>query len=105
MPGGHGGKDIWLSKRDTVNSKWTKPVNLGPDINTSGDEMFPSIRKDGTLFFSSNGLPGYGGLDIYSAIQIDGKWLLNRNEGLDINSNKDDFGITFLNDSIGYFSS
>lgn len=105
MPGGYGGKDIWLSKRDTVNNKWTKPINLGPDINTSGDEMFPSIRKDGTLFFSSNGLPGYGGLDIYSATQVDDKWLLNRNEGLDLNSNKDDFGITFLNDSIGYFSS
>ncbi|MBK6986068.1 MAG: PD40 domain-containing protein [Bacteroidetes bacterium] len=44
---------------------WDKPVNLGFDINTSGDEVFPSIRKDGTLYFSSNGLPGFGDLDIF----------------------------------------
>lgn len=105
MPGGFGGKDIWLSNRDTVANMWKQPVNLGPDINTSGDEVFPSIRKDGVLYFSSNGLPGFGGLDIYSAKQVDKKWLLNRNEGLDINSSRDDFGITFLTDSTGYFSS
>jgi outer membrane protein OmpA-like peptidoglycan-associated protein len=78
---------------------------LGPDINTSGDEMFPSIKNNGILYFSSNGLPGYGGLDIYSAKMVDGKWLLQRNEGLSINSSYDDFGITFVNDTIGYFSS
>lgn len=103
MPGGYGGKDIYVSQRN--GDTWGKPVNLGPDINTSGDEMFPSIRKDGILFFSSTGLPGFGGLDIYSAKSYDSKWLLLRNEGLDINSNADDFGITFLNDSIGYFAS
>ena len=104
MPGGFGGKDIYMCTRvDSLT--WSKPVNLGPDINTSGDEMFPSIRKDGTLFFSSNGLPGFGGLDIYSAKKVEDKWLLERNEGLNINSNTDDFGISFLNDSTGYFSS
>jgi outer membrane protein OmpA-like peptidoglycan-associated protein len=104
MPGGYGGKDLWFSKKNEAGI-WEKPVNLGPDINTPADEMFPCIRKDGLLFFSSNGLPGYGGLDIYSAKNIDKKWLLVRNEGLNINSSRDDFGITFLNDSIGYFSS
>jgi outer membrane protein OmpA-like peptidoglycan-associated protein len=84
---------------------WGKPVNLGPDVNTSGDEMFPSIRKDGILFFSSNGLPGFGGLDIYSAKNFETRWVVLRNEGLDLNSSADDFGITFLNDSLGYFSS
>lgn len=103
MPGGIGGKDIWVCKRNA--NGWDKPVNLGPDINTPGDEMFPSIRKDGVLFFSSNGLPGYGGLDVYSAKNIDGRWLLIRNEGLNINSSFDDFGVTFVNDSTGYFSS
>mgnify|MGYP001016288547 FL=1 len=103
MPGGFGGKDLYMSQRTAEG--WGTPVNLGPDINTSGDEMFPSIRKDGVLFFSSNGLPGFGGLDIYSAKNVDGKWLLQRNEGLELNSSTDDFGITFFNDSVGYFSS
>ena len=103
MEGGYGGKDIYLSKKE--GDVWGAPVNLGPDINTSGDEMFPSVRKDGVLFFSSNGLPGFGGLDIYSAKLIKEKWILSRNEGLDINSSTDDFGITFLNDTVGYFSS
>jgi outer membrane protein OmpA-like peptidoglycan-associated protein len=103
MPGGRGGKDIWVCKKSA--NGWDKPVNLGPDINTSADEMFPTIKKDGVLYFASNGLPGYGGLDIYTAKSIDTEWLLIRNEGLNINSSFDDFGITFLNDSIGYFSS
>ncbi|MCW3077177.1 MAG: hypothetical protein JWO32_1786 [Bacteroidetes bacterium] len=103
MPGGLGGKDIWVSKKN--GNAWDKPINLGPDINTSGDEMFPAIKKDGILFYSSDGLPGYGGLDVYSARSVEGKWILVRNEGLNINSNADDFGVTFLNDSVGYFSS
>lgn len=103
MPGGFGGKDLYMSEK--VGGTWSQPVNLGPDINTSGDEMFPTIKNDGTLWFSSNGLPGFGGLDIYSAKKIENKWILNRNEGLELNSSTDDFGITFLNDSTGYFSS
>lgn len=103
MPGGFGGKDIYVSRRS--GTTWTKPANLGPGINTSGDEMYPSIRKDGVLFFSSSGLPGYGGLDIFSAQKTDNKWAVIRNEGPNINSTADDFGITFLADSVGYFSS
>lgn len=103
MPGTLGGQDIWMCKKN--GDGWDKPVNLGFDINTSGDEVFPSVKKDGTLYFSSNGLPGFGDLDIFSAKQKDGKWLLNRNEGLLLNSKSDDFGITFLNDTVGYFSS
>lgn len=103
MPGTLGGQDIWMCRKN--GDAWDKPVNLGFDVNTSGDEVFPSVKKDGTLFFSSNGLPGFGDLDIFSAKQIEGKWLLHRNEGLYLNSKADDFGITFLNDSIGYFSS
>ena len=103
MPGTLGGQDIWMCKKN--GDSWDKPVNLGFDINTSGDEVFPSVKKDGTLYFSSNGLPGFGDLDIFSAKQLEGKWLLNRNEGLYLNSKADDFGISFLNDTIGYFSS
>lgn len=103
MTGGYGGKDIWVCKRN--GNGWDKPINLGPDVNTSGDEMFPYIKNNGILYYASNGLPGYGGLDIYTAKQIEGKWLLQRNEGLSVNSSYDDFGITFINDTLGYFSS
>ncbi len=103
MPGTIGGQDLWMCKKN--GDTWDKPVNLGFDINTTGDEVFPSFKKDGTLYFSSNGLPGFGDLDIFSAKQVQGKWLMQRNEGLFLNSKSDDFGITFLNDSVGYFSS
>ena len=103
MPGTIGGQDLWMCKKN--GDTWDKPGNLGFDINTTGDEVFPSFKKDGTLYFSSNGLPGFGDLDIFSAKQVQGKWLMQRNEGLFLNSKSDDFGITFLNDSVGYFSS
>lgn len=103
MPGGFGGLDIWMCQKN--GESWSKPINLGSDVNTSGDEVFPYLRYDGVLYYSSNGLPGFGGLDVFSAKKVDGKWLLNRNEGLFINSSKDDFGVVYVNDSIGYFSS
>ena len=103
MPGGHGGMDLWECKKGK--DGWEKPVNLGPDINTSGNEEFPHIRTDGMLFFSSDGLAGFGGMDIFSCKQIAGKWILNRNEGLGINSFADDFGIFFINEHKGYVSS
>ncbi|MCA6435807.1 MAG: OmpA family protein [Bacteroidetes bacterium] len=103
MPGGFGGKDIYFCKKEA--NGWSNPKNLGPDINTTGDEMFPCIKSNGVLYFSSNGLPGFGGLDIYSAKQSNGVWIVIRNEGLNLNSSYDDFGITFQNDSVGYFSS
>ncbi len=103
MPGGQGGKDLWYCKKK--GDGWDKPVNMGYDINTSGDEMFPYLRKDGVLFFASNGLAGFGGLDIFSAKEKDGKWIVSRNESMNLNSSVDDFGICFLNDSTGYFTS
>ncbi len=103
MKGGQGGKDIWVCKKN--GDSWDKPVNLGTDVNTSGDEMFPYYRKDGYLFFSSNGLAGFGGLDIFSAKEKESKWIVSRNESMYLNSSADDFGICFLNDSTGYFSS
>jgi outer membrane protein OmpA-like peptidoglycan-associated protein len=103
MPGGFGGKDIWMCRRN--GESWDKPVNLGAGVNTGGDEMFPYIRKDSLLFFSSNGLPGLGGLDVFSATYGNSLWQLKRNEGLNINSSADDFGISFTTDSTGYVSS
>ena len=111
-PNGFGGKDIWYSVQDGGN--WTAPMNMGPQINTSGDEMFPTIRRDGTLYFASNGHPGYGGLDIFKAIPdsmvmrdsiLEQGWQLF-NMGIPFNSNGDDFGITFAgNTEDGFFSS
>lgn len=103
MPGGFGQTDIWMCKKE--NGKWSQPKNLGGDINTSGKEMFPYVRKDGKLFFSSDGLPGLGGLDIFSAQQKEGIWLVDRMESLKLNSSYDDFAVVFTSDSTGYFSS
>jgi outer membrane protein OmpA-like peptidoglycan-associated protein len=91
MPGGFGGNDLWYSK--LIGSEWSTPVNLGPEINTSGDELFPYVNKEGVLYFSSNGLPGVGGLDIYKAGKVDeAKWGQAENIGSPFNSKFDDFG-------------
>lgn len=94
MPGGLGGKDIWRCEK--TGNTFGAPVNLGPTINTPGDEMFPFMRENGTLYFSSTGHPGFGGLDIFYANEIeDGVWNVT-NMMSPINSNGDDFGISFI---------
>ncbi|HUX55354.1 MAG TPA: OmpA family protein [Bacteroidales bacterium] len=105
ITGGFGKKDIWKVTR-TGGGSWSKPVNLGPDINTPDDELFPYEREDGTLYFSSDGQIGMGGLDIFKAIpQPDGSWIV-QNMKSPINSFADDFGIVFENGSEkGIFSS
>ncbi|MCQ2342063.1 MAG: OmpA family protein [Paludibacteraceae bacterium] len=102
-PGGLGGKDIWMAELE--GDTWINVQNLGPQINTTGDEMFPCIRYDGQLYFSSNGHPGYGGLDIFRAIPTGEKdsndlrlWEV-ANMAMPFNSNGDDFGITFDGES------
>jgi peptidoglycan-associated lipoprotein len=106
MAGGYGGKDIWKVTRSGSGGSWSKPVNLGPDINTPGDEEFPYVREDGSLYFSSDGLIGMGGLDIFKATQQpDGSWIV-QNMKPPVNSFADDFGITFEgNKESGIFSS
>jgi peptidoglycan-associated lipoprotein len=106
IPGGFGKKDIWKVTREKTGGAWSKPANLGPDINTPGDELFPYIREDGTLYFSSDGQIGMGGLDIFKAKpQPDGSWVV-QNMKPPINSFADDFGITFQNgNEKGIFSS
>ncbi len=106
LAGGFGKKDIWKVTRNRTGDAWSKPVNLGPDINTPGDELFPYIREDGTLYFSSDGHIGMGGLDIFKAkAQPDGSWVVE-NMKPPINSFADDFGIVFEDgNEKGIFSS
>jgi len=101
MPGGYGGTDIWVCKRE--GEKWGNPVNPGPEINTVGNEMYPSIQFDGSLMFSSDGLPGYGSLDIFCASSVDGQWSNPENMGAPVNSSFDDFSITYAPDFNGGF--
>ena len=103
--GGFGGKDIWFTTKKKGES-WEKPVNAGPEINTSGDEMFPFIRNDGTLYFSSNAHVGMGGLDLFMAHKGEnGKWIVE-NMKSPINSTGDDFAISFYQgEERGLFSS
>lgn len=105
MKGGYGGKDIWRARMvgDLVESV----ENLGADINTAGDEMFPYLRNDSTLYFSSDGHVGMGGLDIYKSVYNSKtkRWIVE-NLKSPINSMADDFGITFDGEKEnGYFSS
>ncbi len=93
--GGMGGKDIWRSTRN-ADDTWSEAENLGAIVNTAGDEMFPYVRTDGTLYFSSDGHKGFGGLDIYKAELGEDKLYRVSNMGLPINSQGDDFGIAFM---------
>jgi peptidoglycan-associated lipoprotein len=104
MPGGRGGKDIYMMKWDDSNSTWGAPANMGPSINTDGDEMYPFIHPNGKLYFSSNGHPGMGGLDNFSAMFDGGSWIVN-NLRSPINSPADDFGIIFTDATTGFLSS
>lgn len=105
MPGGYGGKDIW---RISLKERQGSLVNLGPDINTEGNDDFPYVRSNGSLYFSSDGHPGMGGLDIFRATAVgdpaDLRWKVE-NMGFPINSAGDDFGITFGKGEDGFFSS
>ncbi len=105
MPGGIGGKDIWKSSK-IGDGQWGEPVNMGTVINTPGDEMFPYVRADGMLYFSSDTHIGFGGLDIFRAEKDElGNWQVS-NMGRPINSEGDDFGIVFQDkDERGMFSS
>ena len=103
MPGGQGGKDLW---RVMISDGHGTLENLGEQINTPGDERFPYVRDDSTLYFSSNGHAGFGGLDLFRArLQPSGRWFVE-NMGSPMNSSGDDFGITFESEGErGYFSS
>ena len=94
MPGGQGGLDIWRAK--LTHDGYGYVENVGADINTDGDEMFPVFAPDGSLYFSSTGHPGMGGLDIFHAVpdSTGNHWRVS-NLGYPMNSQGDDFGMTF----------
>ena len=104
MPGGKGGLDIWRVR--ITPAGYGGVENLGEPINTAGDEAFPTFRPNGDLYFSSNGHPGLGGLDIFIAkVGKDGRYHLSH-PGYPLNSQGDDFGMTFEGPyNRGFFSS
>ena len=104
MPGGFGGSDIYYVS--ITETGWSDPVNMGPSINTEGDEMFPFVSDTGDFYFSSNGLLGLGGLDIFMASPKDDGSYTVINMGSPINSSADDFTFYLLSSGTeGYFAS
>lgn len=106
MPGGSGGADLYYSIRLSEKSDWGKPVNMGRKINTEGDEEFPFLDSEGTLYFSSNGLAGLGGMDVFTVKLKDLRPVSNPlNLGVPFNSSYDDFGIAKTSELTGFLSS
>jgi len=106
MPGGYGAKDIWRAFI-TQTGEVVNAENLGPEINSPGNEMFPYMRNDTTIYFSSDGHPGMGGLDLFKATHssVSDKWQIHNLQS-PLNSSADDFGITFEQDrESGFLSS
>ncbi len=113
MPGGFGGYDLWRATRKSTADDFGRPVNLTSIINTPGREVMPVLRNDSLLYFSSDGHPGIGGQDLFSArLNPNGKWSTPTNMGVPINSSYDEMSIVFYPDpetssvvERGYFSS
>ncbi len=104
MPGGFGKTDIY--KSNWTPQGWSQPINLGAEINTREKEMFPTVDTNDNIFFSSNGLPGYGGLDIFVALNGNNGIYPVHNLGNTLNSTYDDFSLTFdETNTSGYFTS
>ncbi len=105
-PAGYGGTDIWMCHRDSdTSSNWSEPQNLGPTINTASNEMFPFVADNNGLYFSSNGHPGYGGLDIFYAAKTGSGFATPINLKPPFNSSADDFSLLYLSESTGLFAS
>jgi len=106
-PGGYGGMDIWISHWKAEGG-WAEPVNAGPSINTSGDELAPYVHGDGKrIYFSSTGWIGMGGLDLFVSVRHGGSdWSEPLNLGYPVNTNGEEMGISFHgNDNLAFFSS
>lgn len=100
MPGSLGGFDLFMCEKNG-NGEWSEPVNLGLDINTPGDEMYPFVWNDSIMFFSSNGRKGHGNFDIYMSYRRAGKFIECKNVGNKFNSSADDVGFTITNKQQG----
>ncbi|MCU0423473.1 MAG: OmpA family protein [Bacteroidia bacterium] len=110
MPGGYGEKDIYVISYNSLTEKWGTPINLGPNVNTNEDEMFPALNRDGKIYFASKGHYGFGGLDLFYTKDSANSFSKAINLQSPINSGADDFGITFTYDAdiqkpIAYYSS
>ncbi|MGV6860327.1 MAG: OmpA family protein [Putridiphycobacter sp.] len=110
MAGGQGGVDLWMTTYNRRDESWSIPVNLGPEINTAGNDMFPTIDKEGVLYYATDGKVGLGGLDIFmTEVSEDGKWSNPTNMGAPLNTCADDYHIVFVQNDIngqrGYISS
>ena len=107
LPGGYGGRDLWYSTYEKKTDSWSIPLNLGPEINTAGNEMFPTFAENGDLYFASDGIVGLGGLDIFIAKKVGAemKWENPKNLGFPINSENNDYSLIEYTDKKGYFTS
>ncbi|MDQ3101911.1 MAG: OmpA family protein, partial [Bacteroidota bacterium] len=102
-PGGIGGTDIWFC--DNLGNQWGVPQNIGPKINTVGNEMYPCLKRDSTLYFASTGHPGLGGMDLfYSRLSRNGPGNVF-NMGYPMSTRYNDHGLLLINDSTGFFAS
>ncbi len=103
MPGGYGGYDLYVTQ--WLEHSWSAPINLGPTINSLGDEVKPFEHADGELYFSSDGMGGFGGLDIFRAVKLNQQWAV-LNIGAPVNDSSDDFGLVLSADkSFGFLNS
>ncbi len=107
MAGGYGGRDLWYTTYDRKADTWSAPTNMGPEINTKGNELFPTFALNGDLIFASDGLMGMGGLDIYRAARVgeENKWENPTNLGAPINSTSNDYALIEYDKKKGYFTS
>lgn len=101
--GGYGGVDLYSSTIDG-RGNWGRVQNMGPEMNTRGNEMFPFVTLDGRLYFASDGHPSLGGLDLFVAVRRAGKISIE-NLGVPMNSSADDFGLSYMGYDKGYFTS
>lgn len=105
MPNGTGGTDLYKVTRENKSSEWGTPINLGKNVNTEGNEMFPFISTNGKLYFSSDGHIGLGGLDVFS-YSVHEENSIPKNLGYSLNSERDDFAFILNEDKqSGYFAS
>jgi peptidoglycan-associated lipoprotein len=100
---GYGGTDIYSAVMDS-RGRFSRVRNLGPQVNTAGNELFPYVAEDGKLYFSSDGHPGYGGLDLFVVKRVNGRTVVE-NLGQPMNSPSDDFGMFLFKPDRGFYTS
>lgn len=106
MSGGYGGRDLWYTLYDKKTDSWSAPKNMGPEINTKGNELFPTFALNGDLIFASDGFKGMGGLDIFRATKIgENKWENPTNLGAPVNSINNDYSYVEKDAKMGFFTS